>query len=48
MIASRTGANSLLGLISGDGVSGPSLAFAAIVLSCCPKKVTAAWFRRPR
>lgn len=48
VFASLTGANSLLGLISRDGASGPSLALAAIVLSCRPKKETAAWLRRPR
>ncbi|MCX5405852.1 phage holin family protein [Streptomyces sp. NBC_00335] len=48
VIAALIGANSLFGLISGDGTSGPSFVFTAVVLSCCLKKESAAWFRRPR
>ncbi|MFZ3499070.1 hypothetical protein ACODT5_38645 [Streptomyces sp. 5.8] len=48
VIAALIGANALFGLIYGDGTSGPSLAFTAVVLSCCLKKESAAWFRRPR
>ncbi|MFI5759335.1 hypothetical protein ACIA8F_00085 [Streptomyces sp. NPDC051563] len=48
VIAALTGASALFGLISGDGASGPSFVFTAIVLSCCLKKESAAWFARPR
>lgn len=48
VVAALTAANSVVGLISGDGVSGPSLVFSAVILSCCLKKESAAWFARPR
>ncbi|MGW1772180.1 hypothetical protein [Streptomyces sp. NPDC002104] len=48
VVAALAGANALIGLVTGDGMSVPSVAFTAVVLSCCLKKDSAAWFRRPR